>query len=122
MINKRLSEIRRANASTIALVGKIQQAIADGVRMTLEADSVFLNIPLDLWTLSFDWYDVFEDADKQYERIANAVDRGVAEKADELLWLFPNLTPEERAEKLERIKNEMSNSVDNRLEMLMRNA
>lgn len=116
------TEIRRANASTIALVGKIQQAIADGVRMTLEADSVFLNIPLDLWTLSIDWYDVFEDADKQYERIANAVDRGVAEKADELLWLFPNLTPEEREEKLERIKNETSNNVENRLDMLMRNA
>lgn len=113
------TEIRRANASTIALVGKIQQAIADGVRMTLEADSVFLNIPLDLWTLSFDWYDVFEDADKQYERIANAVDRGIAEKSDELKWLFPNLSEDEITEKIDRIKAEKSIDIENRLNDLI---
>lgn len=97
------TEIRRANASTIALIDKIHAAIKKGVESTLKADALFLNISEDLYTISIDWFDPFADEDAQYQRIANAVDRGTAEKVDEMRWLFPNLSLEELDEKLKRI-------------------
>jgi hypothetical protein len=113
------TEIRRANASTIALIDKIHTAIQNGVEMTLGADAVFLNVSGDLYTVKFDFFDAFEDTDKQYERIANAVDRGVAEKDDELQWLFPSLSAEEREEKLLRIAEEKKINTDNALESML---
>lgn len=113
------TEIRRANASTIALIDKIHTAIQNGVEMTLSADAVFLNVSGDLYTVKFDFFDAFEDTDKQYERIANAVDRGVAEKADELQWLFPSLSIEEIKEKLLRIAEEKSINTDLAIERML---
>ncbi len=113
------TEIRRANASTIALIDKIHTAIKKGVTMTLAADAVFLNVSSDLYTVKFDFFDAFEDTDKQYERLVSAVDRGVAEKSDELQWLFPNLTIEEREEKLARIAAEKQINTDAALESIL---
>lgn len=113
------TEIRRANASTIALIDKIHTAIKTGVEMTLAADAVFLNISPDLYTVKFDFFDPFEDADKQYERLANAVDRGIAEKADEIRWLFPDLSADEIEEKIERIGAESQTNTDAALESLL---
>ena len=113
------TEIRRANASTISLLDKIHTAIKNGVESTIKADAVFLNISDDLYTFKFDFFDPFEDTDKQYERLANAVDRGVAEKDDELAWLFPNLTPEERAEKIARIEESKKSSTDAAIESML---
>jgi A118 family predicted phage portal protein len=113
------TEIRRANASTIALIDKIHTAIKNGVIMTLQADAVFLNVAGDLYTVKFDFYDAFEDADAQYQRISNAVDRGVAEKSDELQWLFPNLTAEEREEKIARIEAQKQVNTDIALERIL---
>ena len=87
--------------------------------MTLKADAVFLNIAEDLWNVTFDFYDSFEDADKQYERISNAVDRGVLEKEDELRWLYPNMTDEEIADKLARISAQAQTNTDNALERIL---
>ena len=113
------TEIRRANASTIALIDKIHTAIKSGVEMTIKADAVFLNIADDLYTLKFDFFDAFEDTDKQYERIANAVDRGTAEQSDEIKWLFPNLTQEEIDEKIARISAEKQTNTDDALERIL---
>mgnify|MGYP006864372861 CR=1 FL=1 len=113
------TEIRRANASTIALIDRIHVAIQNGVEMTIGADAVFLNVPSDLYTVKFDFFDAFEDTDKQYERIANAVDRGVAEKSDEIQWLFPSLTEAERQEKLARIEAARQQSTDSAIERML---
>lgn len=113
------TEIRRANASTIALIDKIHTAIKSGVEMTLKADAVFLNIADDLWGVTFDFYDPFDDADKQYERIASAVDRGVLEKEDELRWLYPSMTDEEIADKLARIAEQGQSNTDAALERIL---
>ena len=109
------TEIHRANASTISLLDKIHTAIKNGVESTIKADAVFLNIAEDLYTFKFDFFDPFEDTDKQYERLASAVDRGIAEKEDELQWIFPNLTPEERAEKIARIESQRESNTDDAL-------
>jgi A118 family predicted phage portal protein len=113
------TEIRRANASTIALIDKIHTAIKAGVEETLKADAVFLNVAQDLYSVKFDFFDAFEDADKQYERISSAVDRGTAEKVDEMQWLFPNLTREEIEEKLARISAEKQINQDEALERIL---
>ena len=113
------TEIRTANTKTRSFVKKIQSAMFDGIKATLEADAVFLNIPLDLYTVYIDWYDAFEDTDKQYERIVSAVDRGVLEKEDELRWLYPNMTDEEIADKLARIEAQSQVNTESALERIL---
>ena len=113
------TEIRTANTKTRSFVKKIQSAMFDGIKATLEADAVFLNIPLDLYTVMVDWYDAFLDEDAQYNRIASAVDRGVLEKEDELRWLYPNMTDEEIAVKLARISAQAQTNTDQALERIL---
>ena len=113
------TEIRTANTKTRSFVKKIQSAMFDGIKATLEADAVFLNIPLDLYTVMVDWYDAFLDEEGQYQRIANAVDRGVLEKEDELRWLYPNMTDEEIADKLARISAQAQINTDQALERIL---
>jgi hypothetical protein len=113
------TEIRTANTKTRSFVKKIQSAMFNGIKATLEADAVFLNIPLDLYTVMVDWFDTYEDYDKQYERIVSAVDRGVLEKEDELRWLYPNMTDEEIADKLARLEAQSQVNTDAALERIL---
>lgn len=113
------TEIRTANTKTRSFVKKIQSAMFDGIKATLEADAVFLNIPLDLWTVTVDFFDAFMDEEAQYQRIANAVDRGVLEKEDELRWLYPNMSDEEIADKLSRIESQIQSNADVALERIL---
>ena len=113
------TEIRTANTKTRSFVKKIQSAMFDGIKATLEADAVFLNIPIDLYTVYVDWMDAFEDLDKQYDRIVSAVDRGILEKEDELKWLYPNMTDEEIADKLARISAQAQTNTDQALERIL---
>ena len=113
------TEIKTANVKTISMIKKVQSAMYDGINNALIADSIFLLIPIDLWSLKIDWYDAFEDADKQYERIASAVDRGLAEKADEIKWLFPSLTQEEIEEKIARIAEGEQGNTERALERIL---
>ena len=113
------TEIRTANTKTRSFVKKIQSAMFDGIKETLEADAVFLNIPLDLYTVMVDWFDAFTDEEAQYKRLANAVDRGILEKEDELKWLYPNMTDEEIADKLARISAQAQTNTDQALERIL---
>lgn len=113
------TEIRTANTKTRSFVKKIQSAMFDGIKATLEVDAVFLNIPLDLYTVAVDWFDAFINEEEQYQRLANAVDRGILEKEDELKWIYPNMTDEEIADKLERISATQAISTDKALERIL---
>ena len=113
------TEIRTANTKTRSFVKKIQSAMFDGIKATLEADAVFLNIPLDLYTVAVDWYDAFQDETELYNRIVSAVDRGILEKEDELKWLYPNMTDEEIADKLARISAQAQTNTDQALERIL---
>lgn len=117
--NATATQIKSSNVKTKSLVKKIQSAMFDGIKATLEADAVFLNIPLDLYTVMVDWFDAFQDETEQYNRIVSAVDRGVLEKEDELRWLYPNMTDEEIAEKLERLKMSQQINADTALERIL---
>lgn len=113
------TEIRTANTKTRSFVKKIQSAMFDGIKATLESDAVFLNIPLNLYTVRVDWFDTFQDETELYNRIASAVDRGVLEKEDELRWLYPNMTDEEIADKLARISAQAQTNTDQALERIL---
>ncbi len=113
------TEIRTANTKTRSFVKKIQSAMFDGIKATLEADAVFLNIPLDLYAVNVDFYDAFQDETELYNRIVSAVDRGVLEKEDELRWLYPNMTDEEIADKLARISVQAQTNTDQALERIL---
>lgn len=102
--NATATEVKTANVKTRSMVKKIQSAMLDGIKATLESDAVFLNIPLDLFEVNVDFFDAFQDEQELYNRIVSAVDRGVLEKEDELRWLYPNMTDEEIADKLARIQ------------------
>jgi hypothetical protein len=91
----------------------------DGIKATLEADAVFLNIPLDLYEVNVDFFDAFQDEQELYNRIVSAVDRGVLEKEDELRWLFPNMTDEEIADKLARMDAQNQVNTDKALEKIL---
>ena len=91
----------------------------DGIKATLEADAVFLNIPIDLYTVTVDFFDAFLDEEAQYNRIASAVDRGILEKEDELKWLYPNMTDEEIADKLARISAQAQTNTDQAIENIL---
>lgn len=105
------TEIRRSNASTIALIDKIHTALKNGIESTIRADALFLNISEDLYTIQIDWYDVFSDETAVYNRIREAVKDGVAEKIDQMQWLFPNLSKDELEEKLARIQEEKQSNM-----------
>lgn len=113
------TEIRTANTKTRSFVKKIQSAMFDGIKATLEADAVFLNIPLDLYEVNVDFFDAFQDETELYNRIVSAVDRGVLEKEDELRWLYPNMTDEEIADKLARISAQSQTNTDQALERIL---
>ena len=113
------TEIRTANTKTRSFVKKIQSAMFDGIKATLEADAVFLNIPLDLYEVTVDFFDAFQDEQELYNRIVSAVDRGVLEKEDELRWLYPNMTDEEIADKLARISAQAQTNTDQALERIL---
>jgi hypothetical protein len=114
------AEVRRENANTITFIDNIHNAIKSGVEMTLKADAIFLNIADDLYSLKFDFFDPFENTEKQYERISGAVDRRTAERKDEIKWLFPNLDDEQIEEKILRIDEEAQTNTDQALERIIR--
>lgn len=105
------TEIRRSNASTIALIDKIHTALKKGLESTIKADAIFLNLTDDTYTLQIDWYDVFADENAAYNRIRDGVNDGVAEKIDQMQWLFPNLSVDELNEKLARIQAEKQSNM-----------
>lgn len=98
------TEIRRANASTIALIDKIHTALKQGIESTIKADALFLNIAEDLYTININWFDAFTDEQASYSRLKEAAKDGYAEEIDVMQWLFPDLSLDELQEKLERIE------------------
>ena len=113
------TEIRTANTKTRSFVKKVQSAMFDGIKATLEADAVFLNIPLDLYSLAVDWWDAFSDEKEQWERLKEAKAEGAAETEDLVIFQFPNLSDDERKAKMERIRAEQQTNTDQALERIL---
>jgi hypothetical protein len=113
------TEIRTANTKTRSFVKKIQSAMFDGIKATLEADAVFLNIPFDLYSLKIDWFDAFQNEQELHDRISSDIQNGFEEIDEMIRFNHPNLTPEEIQEKIERIKATQQTNTDVALERIL---
>lgn len=113
------TEVRRANADTIALIGKFHTAIDEGNEMTLEADAVFLNIARDLWTYKSDFYDPFENPAEQWQRMIEAHSAGAVQTKHLTKWLFPNMSDEEIENELAEISAQAQTNTDQALERIL---
>lgn len=113
------TEIRTANTKTRSFVKKIQSAMFDGIKATLEADAVFLNIPLDLYTVNVDFFDSFADETEQWNRLLQGRENGVVEDEDLITWLFPTLSEQEKADKIARISAQAQTNIDQALERIL---
>ena len=111
--------VKRANSDTMSLIDKIHNAVDVGNVMTLKADSVFLNISPELWQYKSDYYDPFEDPAEQWQRLIEAKQNNVAESADLVKWLFPNMSDDEIQEKLQRIDESIQSDTASAIERAM---
>lgn len=111
--------VKRANADTVALIGKIHTALDLGNEMTLKADGVFLNISPELWRYKSDYFDPFEDPSEQWKRLCEGSANGAAESADLVKWLFPNMTDDDIQLKLAKINAEKQSRVNESLESVL---
>jgi hypothetical protein len=113
------TEIRTANTKTRSFVKKIQSAMFDGIKATLEADAVFLNIPFDLYEVNVDFFDSFADETEQWNRLLQGRENGVVEDEDLITWLFPTLSEQEKADKIARISEKSKLNTDEALNRIL---
>lgn len=113
------TEIRTANTKTRSFVKKIQSAMFYGIKATLEADAVFLNIPLGLYTVVVDFFDSFADETEQWNRLLQGRENGVVEDEDLITWLFPTLSEQEKADKIARISEKSKLNTDEALNRIL---
>ena len=113
------TEIRTANTKTRSFVKKIQSAMFDGIKATLEVDAVFLNIPLDLYTVVVDFFFFFSDETEQWNRLLQGRENGVVEDEDLITWLFPTLSEQEKADKIARISEKTKLNTDEALNRIL---
>ena len=119
--NATATEIKMLNADTVALIDNIRQSMRKGNIETLEADSIYLGIPLnmDLWSYDETWQEVFTDEQQMLENNIRMYEQGAMEQRDLLTYWFPTLTSEEIEQKIERIKAEKQNSVQSSIESML---
>ena len=113
------TEIRTANTKTRSFVKKIQFAMFDGIKATLEADAVFLNIPIDLYEVNVDFFDAFSDETEQWNRLLQGRENGVVEDEDLITWLFPTLSEQEKADKIARISEKSKLNTEEALNRIL---
>lgn len=107
------TEIKSKNADNMALEQSIRKALRKGNEETLEADSIYLNIPFDLWQYDEDYQDIYTDDTQKLNEIITVMQNGGAEVDDLVKFYFPTLTDEERAEKIARINEGEQASTEN---------
>lgn len=115
------TEIRMMNSDNIALIDNIRQAVRKGNIETLEADSIYLGIPLNqkLWEYDETWQPLFEDEQQTLENNIRLYEQGASELKDLVKYWFSTLTDKEIDEKIERIKAEKTSSAKSSLESML---
>lgn len=106
------TEIKSKNADNMALEQSIRKALRKGNEETLKADSIYLNIPFDLWQYDEDYQDIYTDDTQKLNEIITVMQNGGAEVDDLVKFYFPTLSDEERAEKIARINESKQASTE----------
>ena len=107
--------VRRSNSDTISFINAVHNALDAGNRMTLEADSIFLNVRADLWEYISDYYDPFADSVEQFNMLLQAHDKGAITTERITKWIFPNWTEEQVADELANIGQAQTNATNDAL-------
>lgn len=89
-----------------------RSALRQGKEEALKADSIYLNIPLDLWQYDEDYQDLYTDDTQKLNEIITVMQNGGAEVDDLVKFYFPTLSDEERAEKIARINESKQASTE----------
>ena len=97
------TEIKSKNADNMALEQSIRKALRKGNEETLQADSIYLNIPFDLWQYDEDYQDIYTDDTQKLNEIITVMQNGGAEQYDLVKFWNPTLSDEEIQAKIERI-------------------
>jgi hypothetical protein len=113
------TQIKNSNVKTRSMVKRIQSAMFDGIKATLESDAVFLNIPLDLYEVNVDFFDSFADETEQWNRLLQGRENGVVEDEDLIIRLLPTLSEQERADKIARISEKSKLNTDEALNRIL---
>lgn len=117
--NATATQIKSSNVKTRSFVKRLQSAMFDGIKATLEADAVFLNIPLDLYEVNVDFFDAFSDETEQWNRLLQGRENGVVEDEDLITWLFPTLSEQEKSDKIARISEKSKLNTDEALNRIL---
>lgn len=110
------TEINSSNSNTVSLLSNIQNAVDIGNIETLKADGVLLNISPEQWKYSSDYYNPFENPQAQFDRLDKGYQDGAVESSDITSWLYPKMTDEEIAQKLQRIKEQKDFDTESAIE------
>ena len=113
------TEIKSKNADNLALETSIRKSIRKGNIMTLEADSIYLNIPRDLWEYDEDFKDIYEDEQQTLNNLIALYDKGAVEIEDIIKYWFPTFDDEQVAEKAKKIKEAKSDGTKQSLEDML---
>ena len=87
--------------------------------MTLEADSIYLGIPRDLWEYDEDFKDIYEDEQQTLNNLMSLYNTGAIELEDIIKYWFPTYSDEQIAEKMARINETKVNDVNKSIEDML---
>lgn len=113
------TEIKSKNADNLALETSIRKALRKGNIMTLEADSIYLGIPRDLWEYDEDFKDIYEDEQQTLSNLMSLYNTGAIELEDIIKYWFPTYSDEQVAEKIARINEAKANNVNKSIEDML---
>lgn len=113
------TEVYTLNIDNISLEENIRKVIRKGNIDTLQADSIYLGIPFDLWSYDETWENIYEDEQSRLDNLLKMYANSAAEQIDLIKYWFPTLTDEEAQEKLMRINAEKQQGIQANLENLL---
>lgn len=120
--NATATEIKALCIDNIALEDNIRRAVRFGNIMTLEADCIYLGIPLDrgLWTYDETWTDIYENEQQKLDNMLKMYENGAAEQLDLIKYWYPTLTDEQAQEKADRINAARQSDAKSGIESMLR--
>ena len=113
------TEIKSKNADNLALETSIRKVLRNGNIMTLEADSIYLGIPRDLWEYDENFKDIYEDEQQTLNNLMSLYNTGAIELEDIIKYWFPTYSDEQIAEKMARINEAKVNDVNKSIEDML---
>lgn len=120
--NATATEIKALCIDNISLEDNIRKAVRFGNIMTLEADCIYLGIPLDrgLWTYDETWTDIYENEQQKLDNMLKMYENGAAEQLDLIKYWYPTLTDEQAQEKADRINAARQSDTKSGIESMLR--